>query len=97
MIPIHIELLILLFIYLNNRILTTDRLICSIRIIIQMESQKQLLFLILFIAFACAANTGYTLELDWSTTAPTSVSQIGYVTWNQQTLISLTTQNNNGH
>lgn len=38
---------------------------------------------------AAAATDSYTLELDWAVTGPTAEGPVGYVTWNQETLLTL--------
>lgn len=57
--------------------------VCSNRIIMEIIR----IVLLMAVINAIAADE-YTLELDWSVTT-SALAQVGYVTWNQQTLLTL--------
>ncbi len=53
-----------------------------------MIAKASILLLILLIT---STNTfgEYTLSFEWSMTSPSDQNDIGYVTWNQETLLTL--------
>lgn len=46
------------------------------------------ILLVVLVAVAAAADN-YTLELDWAITGSNAEGPVGYVTWNQETLLTL--------
>lgn len=53
-----------------------------------MTLKSAVLVLVLLVSAQCFGD--YTLEFDWSMTSPSEEADVGYVTWNQETLLTLT-------
>lgn len=49
---------------------------------------NNIIIVAVLIALAASTNS-YTLELDWAIAGSAAEGPIGYVTWNQETLITL--------